>query len=237
MLDYEFFSKTLFFPKQGILAVGDLHLGYEKMLKAQGIMLPFNQLDDTKKELKEIIEKIDRKRIKKIIFLGDIRHSFGFEKEEYFEVRNFLRFLEEEYSGIEIVLIKGNHDTIQKDIHRDFYIEDGILFCHGDRYFFEMSDKKIKMIVMGHIHPAVIVSDNIGVKREKYKAFLVGGFKEKRIIVVPSFFQMIEGSEINEEYAYKDGWSIIPKKNLKNFDTYVVGEDEVYKFGKFGELV
>ena len=33
---HTFLNKTLFFPREGILAIGDLHLGYDQMLKNQG---------------------------------------------------------------------------------------------------------------------------------------------------------------------------------------------------------
>ena len=90
---YKLISKTLFFPKEGILAVGDLHIGYDKALHEQGITIPFNQLEQTKKELKEIIEKIQKKnQIKKIVLLGDIKHYFGFQKSELFDVKDFLKF-------------------------------------------------------------------------------------------------------------------------------------------------
>ena len=41
--NFTFVSKTIFFPKKGILAVGDLHLGYDEMIKDQGINLLFDQ--------------------------------------------------------------------------------------------------------------------------------------------------------------------------------------------------
>ena len=93
--EYQLIGKTVFFPEKEILAVGDLHLGYEKMLNNEGITLPFNQLENTKKELAETFKEINSRgyKIKKIVFLGDIKHSFSFEKTEAFEVKNFLNFI------------------------------------------------------------------------------------------------------------------------------------------------
>ncbi len=87
------------------------------------------------------------------------------------------------------------------------------------------------MIVAGHRHPAVVLGDRY--KTERYKCFLVGKYKKKKIIVLPSFFPFVEGSEISE---IEDNRMFIPEKNLREFEAYVVGE-EVYCFGKVGEIV
>lgn len=235
-LKYEFIGKTLFFPKQGILVVGDLHLGYENMLCSEGYRVPFNQLEDSKKDFEEVVARIGKEKINKVVFLGDIRHSFGFSKEEYFEVRDFMDFIRKLLKGVDLIMIKGNHDTILKKEHKNYYVVDDIVFTHGDKFYFELMNKNINLIVIGHIHPAVIISDETGIKREKYKAFLIGKWNNKNMIVIPSFFSMIEGSEINEEYKDKADFSIVPREELKKFDVYVVGEEDIYKFGKYRDL-
>lgn len=237
---FRLISKTIFFPKQGILAVGDLHLGYDSMLKNQGINLDFNQLDETKKELEIIIRKIKAiYTLKKIILLGDIKHHFSFERSEIFDIRNFLNFLEKFVSKENIILIKGNHDTFTlKDYElKEFYIEDDLAFTHGDKTYPELFDKKIKKIIFSHIHPAVMLKDKNGIKREKFKCFLIGKYKSKEIIIVPSFFPLIEGSELNEiEYSKGKFLSIIPRQKLKSFETFIIGKNRIYNFGKYGEI-
>jgi putative SbcD/Mre11-related phosphoesterase len=239
MKDYELIGKTIFFPEQGILAVGDLHLGYETMLMKQGIILPFNQLETTKKELELIIRKIKAiYTLKKIILLGDIKHHFAFEKAELFDLRNFLRFLEKFITRENIILIRGNHDTFAlKDYQlKDFYINDGIAFVHGNKLYPEILDKKVRMIVIGHIHPAIIIREKAGIKREKYKAFLAGRWQGKEMIIAPSFLPLIQGTEINEEYSDKLGWAFVSKKQLQNFRVFAVGKNKIYKFGKLKEF-
>ena len=54
-MEYEFIGKGLYIKKQGILAIGDLHLGYESMLTGSGSYLKLDQFEQTKKELIEII--------------------------------------------------------------------------------------------------------------------------------------------------------------------------------------
>jgi putative SbcD/Mre11-related phosphoesterase len=243
MTKYKLISKTLFFPKQGILAIGDLHLGYDSLLKNQGINLPFDQLEETKKELEIIIRRIKAiYTLKKIILLGDIKHHFQFEKKEVFDLRNFLRFLEKHLPKENIILIKGNHDTFTlKDYElRDFYIEkdSGLAFTHGEKDFPELfKDKNIKTIITSHIHPAVSIKDRINIKKEKYKCFLIGKYKKKQIIILPSFFSITEGSEISEYKKGETYQQMIPKTRLKSFDTYVIGRNKIYSFGKYGKLI
>jgi len=81
---YQFINETLFFPEKGILVIGDLHIGYDVMLRQSGVLIPERQIEETMERLEKIFEKIksQNQRIRKIIFLGDIKHSFGFEFDE-----------------------------------------------------------------------------------------------------------------------------------------------------------
>ena len=45
MEEFIFIGKSVFFSDQEILAIGDLHLGYEQMLKKSGIGLPETQIE------------------------------------------------------------------------------------------------------------------------------------------------------------------------------------------------
>lgn len=239
-MDYKLLSKTLFFPRSGILAVGDLHLGYDTMLKNQGISLNFNQLEETKKEIELIIKKIKAiYTLKKIILLGDIKHHFAFQKSEFFDVRNFLRFLEKFLPKEDIILIKGNHDTYTLKDYKlhDYFIQNDLAFTHGDKSYDELfKNKNIKTIITSHIHPAVLIRDKQNVKKEKYKCFLIGNYKRKNFIVIPSFFQITEGADFDRITDKKDFKQLIPKTKLKSFETFVVGKNKVYPFGKFGDI-
>lgn len=236
---YTFLNKTLFFPEQGILAVGDLHIGYDYQLQQSGVLLPENQVKDIIKELKSILNKLKTK-IKKIIFIGDIKHSFKFEYKEKSYFNEVLDFLKTKFKDKDIILIKGNHDTIDysfSDKLQDYYIEDDLCFAHGDKLFPEMFSKNIKTLVIGHIHPSVILSDKQNIKREKYKCFLTGKYKNKNIIILPSFLSTIQGQTINNlQDDYEDYFSIIPKKSLMNFNVHIIGKNKVYDFGKVRDI-
>ncbi len=240
---YIFLNKTLFFPKQGILAVGDLHIGYEYQLQQSGVLIPERQAEEIKEELKKIFDELKERKfkLKKIVFIGDIKHSFSYEWKEKNYFNDILAFLKTYVKDKDIILIKGNHDTIDysfSDRLQDYFIEEDIAFTHGHKIFPEVFEKNIRTIIMGHLHPSVIISDSQNIKREKYKCFMIGKFRQKGIIIMPSFLSTIEGTTINNiADEYEDEFSIIPKKSLINFNVFVVGDKEVYDFGKIKDLL
>ncbi|MDO8622876.1 MAG: metallophosphoesterase [archaeon] len=260
--NYTFIQKSLFFPEYGILAVGDLHLGYEHAMRQSGVLIPETQIKEVINDLKVIFHEIKTKnlKLKKIVFIGDIKHSFNYEYQEKNYFRKIMDFLKQNIKEKNIIFIKGNHDTIDFSyvqnanfgapknptnktqgfsggkMKKDYTCKD-IAFIHGDKSFKEIFDKKIKTIVLGHIHPSVILRDKQNIKREKYKCFLVGKFKSKETIILPSFLNIIEGSPVNSyKDNYKDYFSIIPKITLENFKVFVIGNDKTYEFGKVKKL-
>jgi len=241
MVKYEFINKSLFFPEEGILAIGDLHIGYDYMLKQSGILVPERQIDEILSNLKSIIKEAKNQGVlKKIVFLGDIKHSFGFEFEEMSELRKIFDFLKKEVTEKNIILIKGNHDTMDytKDkTMKPFHIDGEIFFTHGHENFLEMFDPKIKFVVSGHLHPSVSITEKPGVKKETFKCFLVGPHEKKTFIVLPSFLGFVEGTLINDyEEDYMESFSIIPKKSMMKFHVNVIGEDGTFDFGAIKDL-
>lgn len=239
---FKFIDKALFIPEYGILVIGDLHLGYEKMLRELRIFVPEMQPEQILKSLKKIISEITTKnyKLKKVIFLGDIKHFFGYEKNKRFSFRNILNFLLKYIEDKDIILIKGNHDKFDfaDKKMKNYYILDDIAFVHGHMGFKAIFDEKIKTIIMSHLHPAVILPDKQNIKREKFKCFLVGNYKRKRLIILPSFFEIVEGTNVNDyDDEYGDYFSILPKKAIVNLEVYAIGEnDKFYNFGKIKDL-
>ena len=239
-MNYKFISKSLYFPDKGILVIGDLHIGYEYALQQAGVLLPERQIKDLIKELKSLFQQVkSHGKLDKIVFLGDIKHAFGYEYKEKVSFRELFEFLSKHFKEKDTILIKGNHDTIDYSFEEKmsfYHIENDICFLHGDKLFPEAFEKNIKLIVMGHIHPSIILSDKQNIKRESYKCFLEGKFKNKQVVILPSFLEYTDGSPINNMEDYEDDFSIIPKKALLTFKVHVIGENEVYEFGKVKDL-
>ncbi|MBI2044331.1 metallophosphoesterase [Candidatus Pacearchaeota archaeon] len=240
-MEYKFIDKTIFFPEHGILAIGDLHVGFEQSLREAGVNLPESQTNETTKNLQMIIEEIKKSnwKLKKIIFLGDIKHYFGYEWREKVHFNKILDFLKQFVEDSDIILIKGNHDKFDFSGKKmkNCHIKDKIAFFHGHISFPQIMDKEVNMWVMGHLHPSILLSEKEGVKREKFKCFLVGKYKGKEIIIIPSFIGITEGTPVNEQrYENEKEFSVIPHKEIRNFKAYVIGDNQIFDFGKVKEL-
>ena len=223
----------LFFEKSKTLVISDLQIGMEEMYNKQGVMIPHTNFFEVKKKLKEIIEKTKPLRI---IINGDLKHEFGIiSDQEWRETLKILDLVAE--NNREVILVKGNHDTIlgpialRKEIKitESFVLEnEKILFVHGHKEPTTEQLKGIELIVIGHEHPAVTITD--GTKRETYKCFLKGKYKKKELIVLPSFNFVTTGSDITKERT------LSPMiKNVKEFEVYAV-EKDVFYMGKVGKI-
>jgi len=217
------------------LIVTDFHIGYEEALNKQGLLVPRFQFQEIMIRLDSILDKLKSKEIDRIIVNGDIKHEFG--TISLLEWRHTLKLLD--YFGKrckEIILIKGNHDTILGPIARkrnirvmDHFTIDNILITHGDKIPNKDLLKKSKIIIIGHEHPAVSIRE--GPRAELFKAYLIGKWKNKNLIVQPSFNLVTEGTDMLKEEVL----SPFLKQNLGNFDVVIVA-DKLYRFGKIREL-
>jgi hypothetical protein len=221
----EIVGKALWLKKSRTLIIGDIHIGYEEALNKQGILVPRSQFKETEKEIKEIL-KLEPETI---VINGDLKHEFKeISEQEWRETLAILDLM----SSSQVILVKGNHDNILEPIAKkrglkivDSYLVDDVGIIHGDRII----DLPAKTLIIGHEHPAIVLEEEI--KSEKYKCFLLGKYKTKKLIVMPSFLPMIEGTDIAQE----DLLSPYLQQNLKNFEVFIVG-DKTYKFGKLKNI-
>ena len=240
-MEYEFIDKSMYIEKLGTLVITDLHMGYEESLSSVGVQLPRSQYNEIIENLEMIFEYLARKgkKVKEIVILGDLKHEFGsVSKQEWNDVLELLDYLKELLGERgKIILIKGNHDVILNPIAEKrgikivgFYVKKEYFFMHGDREFSECFDKKIKTIVLGHKHPTITIRKEA--KSEKYKCFLVGKWKTKEIVILPSFFPLVEGSDV-----FISETNLGVKLDLKNFEVYVpVSTEECLYFGKVKDV-
>ncbi|MBI2147468.1 metallophosphoesterase [Candidatus Woesearchaeota archaeon] len=214
------------------IVVGDVHIGIEEALNKQGIMIPRFHFGEIMGRMERILEQA---RPEKVILIGDVKHEFGMISEQ--EWRETLQFLDLLLAHAkEVVLIRGNHDTILGPIARkrnltvqDQAILGDILLLHGDKIP-SLLPPGIATIIIGHEHPAVTIRDKI--RAETYKCFLKGTYKKKKLIVLPSFHPMSEGTNILQEELL----SPFLHQDLSSFEVYIAG-DTTYYFGKVKNLL
>ena len=107
----------------------------------------------------------------------------------------------------------------------DEYLVDDTLLVHGDK----LVETKAKSIIIGHEHPAISLKEKS--KIEKFKCFLKGKYKNKELIVMPSFNPLSYGSDILNKGRFSPFL-----KDISNFEVFIVGDKEVLPFGKVKNL-
>lgn len=224
--------------REKTLAIGDLHLGYEEELERAGIGIGRESFNKVIKDLEGVFNEVGK--VDKLVLLGDVKHGFSRgNMQEWQDVLKLIKFLREKLNEKgRIIVIKGNHDNYIQNILKkeevnvyEYFINNGICFLHGDADFKEIYGKEIKYWIIGHAHPAIVLMEKKGVKREKYKCFLIGGYKDKKVIILPSFFPLVEGSDILTNKLNLP-WKI----NINELGVLVVEGTRVLDFGKVGKL-
>ena len=164
--------RAIWFEELSILAVADLHIGYNWAHRHGGQMLPLHPPDNTVSRLKELC---DFYKPAELLLLGDIVHRALPLPQIQTEVQNLLAAL----PGVRLIV--GNHDRfLEKFITAPLeseYLRGGYLFVHG-----HLPSERLECVVMGHEHPAISVGDGVATS-VKVPCFLIS----RRTIVLPAF--------------------------------------------------
>lgn len=145
-------QKAIFWKDQKALIVADVHLGKSGHFRKAGIAVP-NEL--AQKDLEVLSALIDEHQPEKIYFLGDLFHSDKNSDWHWFSLwRN-------KYAGVEMVLIKGNHDIIEENhfAELNILVEKELLVAPFRLAHHPLKKQEIENVqgytLCGHIHPGV----------------------------------------------------------------------------------
>lgn len=227
----EIIDLTLYLKKYKTLIISDLHIGIEESLNKRGILIPRFQFKDFLDKLKLILDKV---KVDKIIFNGDLKHEFGkIYQQEWNNILKLIDFLNDK----EIIIIKGNHDQILFHITEkrniklvESYNLDDITILHGDKILVDLGNT----LIIGHEHPAISLKK--GIRSEKYNCFLKGKWKGKTLIVMPSFNLLTSGTNVLKERLLSPFL-----ENIKNFEVFIIepiekGLSKALYFGKIKDI-
>jgi putative SbcD/Mre11-related phosphoesterase len=222
------------------LVLADLHIGFESELVEKGIKIP----DQTPKILKRISDLKDGSEAKRLVVLGDLKHSVPrMGMMSWFLVPRFMERVVRMFE--EVILIPGNHDgDIEPLIPRGVRVlpvhgtsMSDVWLTHGHAKLPEDALKK-KMILMGHLHPAVQLTDVSGYTYT-YRVWLRGRLKikpESEVLIFPAFNEYMGQLLLN-----KSGWSDVDRGPIFSEETMEIGKldvetlDLIY-LGKLEEL-
>jgi hypothetical protein len=140
-----------------------------------------------------------------------------------------------------ITLIKGNHDNFidrfKQAMKFDIYAEEALL---GDYLFFHGEElpksKKGKMLIMGHLHPAIAIYNQVGVK-EKLRCFLYGKLGDgRKMAVLPAMNYFADGVDVNQQNLGRMAPVFRGMLDIDEMRALCLGEGEILDFGKVSEL-
>jgi putative SbcD/Mre11-related phosphoesterase len=147
-----------------LMAIADLHMGWEMSLSDEGIHVP----TQTPKLLRRLLSILSEYKPTEILVLGDVKHSVaGAETMEWHDVPDFFNALKKRVQQISI--IRGNHDgNLEPLLPEGIRVLPATGVAFGDVGFFHGHQwpspalLKCKTLVMGHVHPVVAFRDPAG---------------------------------------------------------------------------
>lgn len=240
--DLRLVDLALYFESCDSLAIADVHLGYEQALKECGVLVPRSHLKHIEQRLRHILDQLKlSSKLETLIINGDLRHQFGqLSYPERQETQKLLGFFIQLAS--QIIIVQGNHDhnlafltKVFRNLEITRHYEQGhYLFMHGDKLPPRIP-AHIETIVIGHEHPAVSLRDPVTGRVETYKCFLSGCFRNRQLLVQPSFNLLVKGSDLTKEKVLSP---FIHETDLSEFDVFIVSDEGcVYHFGKLKPLI
>jgi putative SbcD/Mre11-related phosphoesterase len=147
-----------------LMAIADLHIGWEMSLSGEGIHVP----TQTPKFLKRLLSLLSEYKPDELLVLGDVKHTVATaETMEWRDVPDFFDALKKRVQRISV--IRGNHDgnlepllpegiTLLPATGVTF---DDVSFFHGHQWP-SPALLKGKTLVMAHVHPVVAFRDPAG---------------------------------------------------------------------------
>jgi DNA ligase-associated metallophosphoesterase len=147
-------DRALYWPDQQSLVLADVHLGKDASFRAFGLPVPAG---NSSKDLARIGSLLSVTGAKKLVILGDLIHSRSSHQPELAAAFGRWRAA---HAGIEILLIRGNHDRRSGPLPSDWNVEQvPEPFDHGVFAFGHYPQPSDKPLLCGHVHPAIAVRD------------------------------------------------------------------------------
>ncbi len=143
-------ERAVFFPKEQLLAISDLHLGKSAYFRKAGIQVPTTLAQSDLQRLSILLEKFQPKTL---LINGDMFHH-----DHNTEVDDFAHW-KQQFTEIEFVLVKGNHDKLDEESYRRLGIKIyDPNYCTAKFCFIHDSvqcKEETLYPISGHIHPGI----------------------------------------------------------------------------------
>lgn len=153
--------------------LADVHLGKVAHFRKNGIAVPRNAEGSFYQKMEILLPLFP---VKRIIFLGDLFHSF--QNNEWYLFKAWVK-----QQPFEMILIVGNHDIIPNWKFESLGILVQKYWKEGPFFFAHFPDQKTKHFVFcGHVHPGVTLT-GVGKQQMKLPCF----YKSSNQLILPAF--------------------------------------------------
>ena len=167
---------TLYIKELDTIVLADMHIGKATHFQKHGIAIPNTVLANDLNNLETLIHHFNPQ---KIIIVGDMFHA-----ENNLEIQQFKDW-KLQFSAIQFILIKGNHDRYYHSIYQDLNLEviQNELIVEGITFVHNLVDFKAEgCSISGLLHPGVLVKAKAR-QRIKLPCFAVGN----QHLILPAF--------------------------------------------------
>ena len=182
----------IWIPDHDTIVIADLHLGYEGVLRMDGVAMPRYQDRVIRRRLQRILERYDPRQV---VINGDFKHNFSRNlRQEWREVGEMLSFLSAER---DVHLVRGNHDNFLKTIaarhdvpmtwHHTLH---DVTIIHGHRTEDVPLDGRL---LLAHEHPFIKLRDEVGATLSM-PCYL----HTDDVAVMPAFSPIVAGTDVSD---------------------------------------
>ena len=173
-------ERTLFWENESTLIVADLHIGKTGHFRKEGIGVPQGVYKD---DLHRLLAQIYFFKAERLVIVGDLTHSSANKELDLFTKWR------QDFSTLEVQLVKGNHDILEKKWYdeADIIVSIGqlqvkqFLFVH-DILSLGVKPGKGQYAFSGHLHPGISIKG-----RGKQSLHFPCFYFTKKHCVLPAF--------------------------------------------------
>ncbi|WP_207215887.1 ligase-associated DNA damage response endonuclease PdeM [Pseudolysobacter antarcticus] len=183
-------EKAIYWPRQKMLIVADIHFGKAASFRALGVPVPHGT---TSQNLAALTLLIAKYHVRHIIFLGDFLHSKAAHSRATTAALHDWR---QRHHDLQLTLVRGNHDrhagdpssSIIDSVDEPFLLAP-FAFCHHPDLI------SAAYVMAGHVHPVARVTaagDSL-----RLPCFVIGATRS----ILPSFGAFTGGFELAPTFA------------------------------------
>ncbi len=207
-------DRCIYWEEQKSLIVTDLHIGKTGHFRKAGIAVPQSLF---KEDMQRLVDQLQFYKQQQLIIVGDMFHSVANKELDFF------RKWRNDFSHLQVQLVKGNHDILKKEWYSEVNISvtddhlhiANFCFVHDISQACKQSDQ-ITYYFSGHIHPCILLK---GLAKQTLS--LPCYYFTSNFAVLPAFSRFTGGASI-ERKSSDNVFAIIPANPLKKQHAAVI---------------